>query len=152
MAEYIKPNYNAIDFALEVYTKPAYNAVDYELGSAGNIVNLPVIEMVMTTYNPTVVITTNTNPQISNLPSIPMVMTMFAPTVMTGDLNRSILPTIEMTMTMFAPTIVRTVDPTRIKFATANNWFSFIVRGVEVGRLKENGDLDVHGTVNENAF
>ena len=152
MAEYSIPNYNAVNFSLEVFTIPNYNAVNYELGASGNISNLPVINMAMTMYSPTVVRTTNTNPQVSNLPVINMVMTMFSPTIFTGDLNRSNLPVINMTMTMYAPTVVRTVDPTRIKFDTANNWFSFIVRGIEVGRLKENGDLDVHGTVNENAF
>ena len=33
-----------------------------------------------------------------------------------------------------------------------NHWISFFVDGVEVARLKANGDLDLNGVFTENAF
>jgi broad specificity phosphatase PhoE len=42
------------------------------------------------------------------------------------------------------------IPPTKIVFDTTNGWYSFVIRGVEVARLKDNGDLDIAGEITEN--
>jgi len=41
---------------------------------------------------------------------------------------------------------------TGYKYDSTNHWITFMVNGAEVARLKDNGDLDLHGAVNQNAF
>jgi hypothetical protein len=41
---------------------------------------------------------------------------------------------------------------TGIRYDADNNWISILVEGVEVMRIKSNGDIDVNTTYSENAF
>lgn len=54
-----------------------------------------------------------------------------------------------------SPSASPSLDPaTRVFFVydSVNKWISFTIKGTEVARLKENGDLDLHGVANDNAF
>lgn len=57
-----------------------------------------------------------------------------------------------LTLTGGIQTISVLTGRTGWKFDSVNGWYSYVVKGTEVARLKENGDLDLKGIVNINAF
>ncbi len=147
MAEYSVPNFNAVNFALEEYIVPSFNSVDYELGQTGNITNLPVSELTIQSYS---IASSVDNNNVVNLTSVSLSMQSYEPTTYTGDFNVSNLPVVELSLEKYAISSVRTVDETRIKYNTTLGCFEFINRGVLIGRLCENGNLQISGIVEEN--
>jgi hypothetical protein len=170
VAEYSVPSYNAVDFALEAYTVPAYSAVDFEFVS-GNVSELPLKELGITTYS---IGTSYTELNTSNIPLAELTITKNEVSATATDLMVSLLPLSEMTITKYDTTTkislleiaqlpsveltltpkeiecVIPIPPTKIVFDTTNGWYSFVIRGVEVARLKDNGDLDIAGEITEN--
>ena len=44
------------------------------------------------------------------------------------------------------------VQNTQVRFDVPGQYLSAVVQGIEVARFKPNGDVDLHGTINNNAF
>lgn len=105
----------------------------------------------------TALLTDNINTTDTLNPLIPQLLQTLVDNITSTDTLNPLIPILFQTLVDNLTvsdllTISQAVGRTFQVFDSGNGWISFTVKGVEVMRLKENGDIDINGNVNANAF